>query len=78
MTSLPCTGGVVAVAGLLMADASEFASFMHLKMVVCVGIDGLDDVFGCMTFWGWCGSYDGDICTDGGVGAAVVVISTGV
>ena len=56
------------------ADASEFASFMHLKMVVCVGSDGLDDVLRCMTFWGWCGSCDGDIyiCADGGVGAAVV------
>ena len=27
------------------ADASEFALFMQLKMVICVGSDGLDNVF---------------------------------
>jgi hypothetical protein len=27
------------------ADASEFASFMQLKMVICIGSDGLDNVF---------------------------------
>ncbi len=54
------------------ADASDFASFMHLKMVVCIGSDGLDDVFSCMMLWRWCGSCDGDICANGGVGAAVV------
>jgi len=32
--------------------ASKFASFMHLKMVVCIGSDGLDDVFRCLAFWG--------------------------
>ena len=51
------------------ADVSEFASFMRLKMVICIGSDGLDDVFRCMMFWGWCGSCDGDICADGCVGA---------
>ena len=54
------------------ADGSKFVSFMHLKMAVCVGSDGLDDVFRCMMFWGWCGSCDGDIYADVGVGAAVV------
>ena len=54
------------------ADASKFASFMHLKMVVCIGRDCLDDVCRCLMFWGWCGSCDGDVCTDGSVGAAVV------
>ena len=54
------------------ADASKFVSFMHLKMVVCVGSDGLNDVFRCVMFWGWCGSCDGDICNDDVVGAAVV------
>ena len=41
-------------------------------MVICVGSDGFDDVFRCVTFWGWCGSCDGDVCADGIVGAAVV------
>jgi len=41
-------------------------------MVICIGNDGLDDVFRCVTFWGRCGSCDGDICADGIVGAAVV------
>ncbi len=50
----------------------KFASFIHLKMVICIGNDGLDDVFRCVTFWGRCGSCDGDICADGIVGAAVV------
>ena len=45
---------------------------MYLKMVICVGSDGFDDVFRCVTFWGWCGSCDGDVCADGIVGAAVV------
>jgi hypothetical protein len=53
-------------------DSSKFVSFVHLKMAICVGSDGLDNVFRCMMVWGWCGSCDGDICTDGGVGAAVV------
>ena len=58
--------------GCWFADASKFALFMHLKMMVCIGSDGLDDVFRCMTSWWWCGSCDGDVCADGGVGAAVV------
>jgi len=61
MTLSPCTGGVVAVAGLV----------VH-PMVVCIGSDCLDDVFRCLTFWGWCGSFDGDVCADGCIGAAVV------
>ena len=52
--------------------ASKFASFMHLKMVVCIGSDCLDDVFRCLTFRGWCGSCDGDVCADGCIGAAVM------
>ena len=32
----------------------------------------MNDVFRCVTFWGWCGSCDGDICNDDVVGAAVV------
>ena len=47
------------------ADSSKFVLFVHLKMVICIGSDGLDDVFRCVTFWGWCGSCDGDICADG-------------
>jgi hypothetical protein len=46
--------------------------FMHLKMVICVCSDGLDDVYRCVMFWEWCGSCDGDICADGIVGAAVM------
>jgi hypothetical protein len=45
---------------------------MHLKMVVCIGSDCLDDVFRCLTFRGWCGSCDGDVCADGCIGAAVM------
>ncbi len=53
-------------------DSSKFVLFVHLKMVICIGSDGLNSVFTCMTVWGRCGSCDCDICADGGVGATVV------
>ena len=72
MTSLPWTMIRWGGGSCWFADASKFASFMNLKMVVCIGSDGLDDVFRCVTFWGWCGSCNGDICADDVVGAVVV------
>ncbi len=53
-------------------DSSQFALFVHLKMMICVGSDGLNNAVTCMMVWGWCGSCDGDIYADGIVGAAVV------
>ncbi len=53
-------------------DVPKFVMFMHLKMVVYIGSDGLDYVFRCVTFWGGCCSCDGDICANCCVGAAVV------
>ena len=51
MTLLQWTGGVVG-GSCWFADASEFVSFMHLKMVLCVSSDDLDDVFRCVKFQG--------------------------
>ncbi len=32
-------------------DSSQFVSFVHLTMVICIGSDGLNNVFTCMMVW---------------------------
>ena len=50
---------------------SKFASFMVLKVVICIGSDCVENIFSVRSLGGRWWASDVDVCSDGGVGAEV-------
>jgi hypothetical protein len=51
--------------------SSKFESFMTLKIIVCIGSDGCEDVFSDDGLGGRCCAGDVYVCSDGGIRANV-------
>ena len=62
-----------------LVHASKFATFMSLKIVVCIGSDCVENVFSIrlVGLWGRRGPGDFDVCPSGGVWAIVACCGIG-
>ena len=56
---------------------SKFASFMTLKIVVCIDSDCIENVFRLVGLGCWWGPSNFDVCSNGGVWAVAVVARCG-